>query len=323
MSGDHDDCTAETDSCCESNPVRTHSAADANRQEGCPTPLAWRHVLDAFRSESSPWWVDRGTYRIEGRSWGEGPPLYFLNGMGGTHELFALLVWLLKDSHRCIVYDYPGTEIPVSRLSRISLADLGADLFAIADRFGDRDFDICATSFGSLVALSAMESQPDRIHRAVIQGGFAHRSLSMMERRLIGLCRAFPGTLRQVPGREFIAQQNHRPWFPPFDRSRWQFFLEDTGKVRVRSICHRAALIRDADLRPLLARIECPVLLIHSEGDGLVSRQCHEVLKQNLSGAKSEWMANTGHIPQLTHPHRFAKLVTSFLSETAALIRAE
>src|SRR5262249_47884803 len=120
-----EDCTVEPASCCESDPARIESGDETNRQEGCPAPLAWRQVLDAFRTESTSWSVDRGEYRIEGRAWGEGAPLYFLNGMGGTHELFALLVWLLKDSYRCVVYDYPGTETPVGRLSHISLGDLG------------------------------------------------------------------------------------------------------------------------------------------------------------------------------------------------------
>jgi pimeloyl-ACP methyl ester carboxylesterase len=285
--------------------------------DGCPTPLAWQEVLRIFREESQPWEVDRGAYRVRGRAWGNGPPLYFLNGMGGTHELYCLVAYLLRESFRCVFYDYPGTDGERAPLSRISLADLAEDLFAVADHHGEKRFSVHATSFGGLVALQALASRPERIERAVLQGCFARRELSWAERALIQLCRFIPIRLRQTPLRTVIQQQNHRPWFPPHDPSRFQFLLENTGGVPLAALVHRARLIRDSDLRPLLPQVSQSVLLITGEGEGLVSSRCRDELQAGLPHATPEMMHSAGHLPYLTHPHRLAKLIRPFLLEGA------
>lgn len=281
-----------------------------SKGEGCPTPLAWQEVVQAFRNESEVWRIERGDRFVDGRSWGSGPPLYFLNGMGGTSELFALFGYLLREEFRCVFFD---TVPPRARDSETVLRELAADVSVIADQLGDRRVSLFATSFGGLVALQALATEPDRFDRAVLQGAFARRQLSLAERALLQVARLLSRPLRELPWRERIQEQNHRTWFPPFDQGRWQFFLENTGEVSVDVLVRRAAVIRDVDLRPLLPRIAQPILLIRGEGEGLVSTQSHDELRNGLPNVQEEVMHTTGHLPYLTHPHRLAKLVKPFL----------
>ena len=102
--------------------------------EGCPAPLEWQEVVRDFYAQADAWFLDRPGYRIGGRMWGQGPPLYFVNGIGGTLDLFALLVYLLHDDFRCVLYDYPATPPAPSELP---LDQFVGDLMAIADRCGD------------------------------------------------------------------------------------------------------------------------------------------------------------------------------------------
>lgn len=279
--------------------------------DGCPTPLAWKQVLDAFHHDSTPWEIKRDGETLRGRSWGNGPPLYLICGMGGTSDSFCLLNYLLRDLFRCITYDHPGTRQPAVRT--VTLDSLKEDLLAIADHQGDREFSLFATSFGSLITLSAMRAAPTRINRAVVQGGFAHRKLSLAERAIALLGRMLPGRLKSLPGAKQIHEQNHRRWFPPLDPTRWQFFLDDAGSVPLRTLGQRGAIIRDTDLQPELPAIQQPVLLIQCEGDGLVSRDCHDTLARGLPHSQSAWMHSAGHLPHLTSPHRLAKFVRDFL----------
>ncbi len=286
---------------------------------GCPPPLAWQDVLREFIGAADAWYLDRPQYRLSGRTWGQGPPLYFLNGMGGSHELFCLLAYLLHHDYRCVLFDYPGTHRDDgASLAQVTLTDLEDDLLAIADQLGDDRLNLFATSFGCLVALGVMLRRPERIERAILQGGFAHLQLSAAERVLLRVFRWHPGRMWQVPLRRLIQQANHRPWFPPFDQTRWQFFSENSGGVPVRAVAHRAAIIRNADLRPRLPEVAPPVLVIRSEGEAVVAESSHDDLARGLPGARVEFMPATGHIPYLTHPHRLAKLIREFApSETA------
>ncbi|MBS0264070.1 MAG: alpha/beta fold hydrolase, partial [Planctomycetes bacterium] len=240
---------------------------------------------------------------------GSGPALYFLNGFVGSQELFALLAWLLRDQFRCVVFDYPPS---VSR--GWTLADAVADLLAIADQAGDAEFHLFGHSFGSMVALQALAEHPQRIRRAVLQGAFAHYDWSTSERLLLSAGRLLPGRVKLLPGRVFIQRQNQGRWFPPFDLTRLQFYLENTGNSTIRQLALRASLARSCDLRPRLPEIRQPVLLLRSEGDGHVLTGCSETLAAGLPHVTVDTMNDTGQIPFLTHPHRLAKLIRPFLA---------
>jgi 3-oxoadipate enol-lactonase len=282
---------------------------DATAEATCPPPLAWSEVLADFHKQADAWYLDRPNYRLSGRTLGAGPALYLLNGFSGTHELYSLFVWLLRDRYRCVLFDYPAP----ARGTKITLDDMADDLVAIADTCGDRKCHLYATSFGGLVAIAAMGRHPARFDRSIIQAGFAHRSLSRFERLSIDVCRRLPGRLRHFPGRGAVQRQNHRLWFPPFDGTRWQFFSDNTGSVPLADLARRAAIMRDCDLRPLLPAIEQPLLLLRGEGNGQVLDACNQVLADSLPHATVESMNDTGQIPFLTHPHRLAKVVHAFL----------
>ncbi len=288
----------------------TDSAAfgPAAGEGGCPPPLEWQDVLREFHSQANAWYLDRRNYCISGRTLGSGPPLYLLNGFTGTHELYALLVWLLRDQYRCVLFDYamPATRGPVT------LGDLADDLVAVGDAAGDASWTVFAPSFGGLVALEAMRRHPGRVNGAILQAAFAHRSLSQFERFLIRVCALHPGKLRHLPLRTFIQRQSHRRWFPPFDRTRWQFLADNTGAVPLADLARRAAMIRDGDLRPVLKEIKQPVLLVRAEGDGQVLEDCGHVLSAGLPRVKVEFLNDTGQYTYLTHPHRLAKLIRTF-----------
>jgi pimeloyl-ACP methyl ester carboxylesterase len=276
----------------------------------CPPPLEWQDVLREFHRQADAWYLDRKDFRISGRTMGSGRPLYLLNGFSGTHELYALLVWLLRDRYRCVLFDY---ATPASR-GGATLSDLADDVLAVADAAGDRQFDIFGPLFGGLVAMEAMRHDPDRIGRGILQGAFAHRRLSRVERFLIRLCAWHPGKLRHLPLRGILQTQSHRRWFPPFDRTRWQFLFDNTGSVPLAAMARRAVLVCDCDLRPVLNKITQPVLLVRTEGEGKILEECCSVLSSGLPNAKVEWMNDTGHFPYLTHPHRLAKLIDGFLT---------
>jgi pimeloyl-ACP methyl ester carboxylesterase len=278
-------------------------------ETACPPPLEWQDVLREFHRQADTWYLDRPQYRISGRTVGCGPPLYLLNGFAGTHELYALLVWLLRDQFRCVLFDYP---IPRHGLG--TLDGLADDVVAVADVCGDESCSLFASSFGGLVALTALDRHPQRIERAVLQAAFAHRDLSGMERVLLQIGRWLPARLRHVPARAAIQRQNQLRWFPPFDTTRWQFYLENSGATPVSELARRGKIIRDCDLRPQLRRIEQPVLVVCSEGDGQILAGCGDGLAAGLPRGTLESLNDTGPISFLTHPHRLAKIIRPFLS---------
>ncbi len=192
---------------------------------------------------------------------------------------------------------------------------LAADLFAAADQQGDTTFSVFATSFGSAVALAALDAGHGRIDRAILQAGFAHRKLSVFERLLCGLGKTVPGRLARLPFLETIQRANHQRYFPPFDASRLGFFIENAGRTPIRDAAERAALVGTIDFRPRLAEIRQPVLVVRSEHEGQVQTACSDELERGLPHSSTEWLHTTGPLAHLAHPHRLAKLVRGFLTD--------
>lgn len=300
-----------------SDPVSSPPTAAAEAG-GCPPPLEWQEVLREFHAQADVWYLDRPQYRLQGRILGQGRPLYLLNGFGGTHELYALLVWLLRDEFRCVLWDYPGTAAKTKVNPSVRVVDLADDLAAIAGTCGDATINVYAPSFGSLVALQALAKHSGLVRRAILQGGFAHRQFSRFERWIARSSRFFPGSMKHFPGSRAVREHNHRRWFPPFDATRWQFLEDNAGRLPVPALAWQAALIRDTDLRPLLPQITQPVLLVETEGEGAATQTCQRDLVAALPHASTETLLGTGQYPYLTHPHRLAKIIRPFLTAETA-----
>lgn len=280
----------------------------------CPAPLSWRQVLEVFRRQADAWELRRSDLVLLGRTWGTGPPLYLLPGLGGTHELYALLIYLLRDNFRCVTFHDDDDGGGANAARPPAADDFARDLFAVAEKHHDRRFRLFAPAFGSARALTAMLAEPERIEAAVLQSGFAHRELSIAERLLIRLGGRVRRTLADLPFWKTVQTQNHKPWFPPFDHSRWHFFLENTGQVPVSRLARRAAVLRDFDVRQRLQEIAQPVLLVRTEGDGRIAARCQDLLETRLPNARVESLTSCGQLPFLTHPHRLAKLMRTFLA---------
>ncbi|MEO1995595.1 MAG: hypothetical protein ABGZ17_10010, partial [Planctomycetaceae bacterium] len=168
---------------------------------------------------------------------------------------------------------------------------------------------------GAVPTLTAALAEPHRLRRVILPGGFSNRRLSRSERMLVRAARWVPQWVQFQTIRNRIHQQNHRHWFPPYDRTRWEFFVGNALQASVQSLALRATALRDFDVRAELPEIVSPVLLIRTEGDGANREQDHDELERHLSQFRTENFHTCGLLPFLTHPHRLTKCISDFLLE--------
>jgi pimeloyl-ACP methyl ester carboxylesterase len=275
--------------------------------DACPPPLMWQDVRREFLSQSASQTMESTAGPVAVRSWGAGPPLYLLPAFASPAELYGLLIWLLRDEFHCVTVE------PAEGNRPLSMADYADLVFAVADQRGDQKFTLFGANFGAAWALAAAERRPERIARLILLGGFAYRRLSLFEKGLAWYCRRSRRKLASLPGRALLQTENHRRWFPPFDATRWQYYLDASGAMPLRELARRAQAIRQFDLRTRLAEISVPTLLVRTEGDGRLSTACQEELQRGLPQATTEFLHTTGQLAYLTHPHRMAKLMRAFV----------
>jgi len=279
--------------------------------EGCPPPLRCRHIAEALESTASAWQIDDSPLGTRGWCWGSGPPLYFLNPLGGSARLFALTAWLLRDEFRCMLVDWQ----PPRQGVRVDLSLFAADLQALAASAGDTRISVYAGSLGAAVALRTAATTPSLIDRLIVQGVARRQKLSLAERLLAFGAQRSPRTVRQLPFSAKVLRMNHARWFPPLDPDRWQWFLDVTGEFPAALLATQALALHRADLSVDLPRVQCPVLVLDTEGAGPKARVEQAALRDHLQHGHAASLHTTGLYPYLTHPHRLVKLIRQFMAD--------
>ena len=294
--------------------IATLSSTPATQAEpACAKRLALGECLAQFRREAQPGVVDTGRYRCRYVSWGRGPTLVLIPGMASEALSFVMLMARLQAQFRCVSFDLPDGVGDGAHLMTYRHADLTSDLLALLDHLRIRDCALLGFSFGSTIALSALQRQPGRFSRAILQGGFAHRPLARAEVLLASCGRFWPGRLAQVPLVRRILYRNHHEPFLACEPAVWDFFLERHLRVPLRAFASRVLMVHRADLRPILPAIGQPVLLVCGDRDPLVDKTCEAELKQGLRLAARAEIEQCGHQPHLTHPEVLAEVVRQFL----------
>ena len=295
--------------------------AVAERGEGCPTPLDWREVLTAFRTERDEFVLNTSWGDVQLWEFGDGPPLVFLGGASGDADLFALTVWLLREERRCLLVTLPDLPKEIRSSEWLpGAAELVEHVVAARHR---GEYPIFATGTGSSLALQAALNSPERVSHLILQGCRPDFRLTIRERLLFAVGRRWDVPLARVPTCLAVLESNHRRWFPPFDSSRWEFLLENLSSTPTWRFSQRMTAVGNADLSDRLSEIDCPALIVRSEGEGEQATRSQEALANQLPNARVEWMHSTGQFPHVTHPHRLVKLIREFLGETAAGITAQ
>jgi pimeloyl-ACP methyl ester carboxylesterase len=231
---------------------------------------------------------------------------------------FVVLLARLRSEFRCVSFDLPDGETDGAHLMTYRHEDLVADLFTLLDQLSIRQCFLLGSSFGSTIALAALHGQPSRFSRAILQGGFARRSLARAEVLAASFARFLPGRLGHLPLVTRILEHNQRAPFLARAPEVWEFFVEQSLRVPLRAFAARALLIHRLDLRPILPAIAQPVLMVCGDRDPLVSKACEAELMQGLPRVARAEIEQCGHVPQFTHPEVLAEVVRQFLLPTCA-----
>jgi pimeloyl-ACP methyl ester carboxylesterase len=277
-------------------------------------PIDFAEAKARFEAEARHGVCDTGRYRQPYFSWGEGPPLLFVHGLGDSSHSFLMPMARLSLHFRCIAYELPSGHRDRARLRRYTHDDLVADIWALLDHLGLRQSYILGSSLGATIVLKALHTRPERLPRAILQGGLAYRPLRRAERLLAYWGRFLPGSMASLPGREKVLLKTAGTGFKEMYPDIWNHFLECSGRARLSAFAGQAYMLHGLDLRPLLPAIRQPVLLVCGDQDRVVPRVHAEMLLEGLPNAGRVVIEGCGHVPSYTHPHIYAEVIRQFLT---------
>jgi pimeloyl-ACP methyl ester carboxylesterase len=276
----------------------------------CPAPADFRAEAAAYdrAAEVGVWSGPR--YRMTYRVLGQGPPLILSPGIASTYRGYALTLNLLAARFRTIVYDYPGENRGDGAvLRRITHDHLVDDVFGLIDHLNLGRVFLVGLSFGSTVTLRTLARDPRRFPKAVVQGAFARRTFTPVERAALWLGRRMPGVTSRLPLRRAVLTYNCRQHFPDILNDRWAFYLEQNGLTPIAPLAHRLDLVSRLDLLADLVRIPTEVLVLQGNEDRIVGRRHFDEVCAGLPNARGVVMPLVGHQPHFTHAEGLAQAI--------------
>lgn len=280
------------------------------------SPLDMAEVLARFQSESSVQEFLGPRFRSRYFVWGKGPWLVLGHGLSDSLDSFLPLAAHLSERFTCLGWDLPATRGDgVNRLPWIRHHHLADHLVALLKSLQVNKAHLMGCSFGSTVALDALYRYPARFDRAILQGGFAYRPLSGVQRWLVRFARyARRPVMGQMPKYEEFLRRGCGEGFENRNPSFWGHMVRSAGSTPVKAVCHQALWLDGVDFRPRLPDIRHPVLLVHGNRDRLVGPACRETLKHGLPNHQEVVLKDCGHVPCYTDTEALAAVLAQFLN---------
>jgi pimeloyl-ACP methyl ester carboxylesterase len=224
-------------------------------------------------------------YSVEGDD--DLPPLVWVPGWVSHLELDGQardgfgLTEILR-SVRFISFDKRGTGLSQRDVEDFSLEAHIKDVRAVVDDLGLDAFALAGWSEGGPLALGFAARHPDRVSKLTIVGSFANGSEVCGGREmgdaLQAAVKAEWGIGSQFLADMFVAEDS---FVSPRDFASYQRLaanpVQADGALRS---------VRALDVRPLLAQIEAPTLVIHTRDDRIISMKLGQEIAAGIRGAR-------------------------------------
>jgi pimeloyl-ACP methyl ester carboxylesterase len=246
------------------------------------------------------------------------PVVIMIHGFGSSLQTWEPWALALEPTYRVIRFDLPG--------SGLSAPDPKGDytdtrtitvLLALMDRLGVAKASLIGNSIGGRIAWTFAALHPDRVDKLVLisPDGFASPGFDYGHAAKVP---AVLGVMRYVLPKSLLRDNLKLAYGDPAaltDRTVTRYhdlMLAPGGRQALLSRMKETVLV---DPRPLLKRIQAPVLLVWGERDGMIPFGNAKDYLQYLPHARLIALPALGHVPQEEAPTQSLPPVLDFLNE--------
>jgi proline iminopeptidase len=265
---------------------------------------------------------------------GSGPPLlchpggpgwssrYFGDDVGGLGERLELL---LLDPRGTGGSDRPRDA------SAYQTRDYVDDLEALREHLGLETASLLGHSHGGVVAMAYAAAHPERVDRLVLASTLPRFAREQEAALVAGMERRAGeswyedarAALEEEQGGAFSSDEELAAVVRrelPFYFARWgdaerSYVDGNLGEVPNGDALRlfNAEIFETFDLRPELARVDAPTLVITGEDDFICGPVCAAEIAEGIAGAETALLPDTGHFVFVESPERFREAVWRFL----------
>lgn len=260
---------------------------------------------------SSPDFVDHVDFDVAWRECGDGPPVVFLHGLGGTRSAWGAQLRPLQDRFRCIAWDMPGYGD--SRLIEpLTFERIAQSLISLLDHLDLPQVDLVGLSFGGMHALHTALGFPDRVRRMVLADTSPAFGMDGTKATDWIASRLGPLDAGRTLGDAAPVIVDAITAEPLAGRVRWET-IGAFSEISPEGFRAAVMCLPTNDIRSQLAEIEIPCCVIVGELDEETPVSYAQVLADGLPNAHFHVLDGIGHLSPAEDPKRFNELVSHFL----------
>jgi pimeloyl-[acyl-carrier protein] methyl ester esterase len=254
--------------------------------------------------------------RIEGRlhteTYGEGPSVVWVHGWGmhaGVWRDFALS---LARAFQVVLVDLPGHGRS-GMIPDFSLPGVVRSLFAVAPPKAHW----LGWSLGAEISLAFASMHPDRVSSLAMMAGSARfvrgadwvggMETGVMDRFAAGMMEDYHATLMKFLSLQTWGLDDARAVLKALRARVGE--CEEPDKEALRA---GLEILRHADLRPQLASLRVPLLMLLGGRDRLAPPAVGVAMRELAPDAELHVLDRAAHVPFLTHPGRCADILSDF-----------
>jgi 3-oxoadipate enol-lactonase/4-carboxymuconolactone decarboxylase len=235
------------------------------------------------------------------------PPLLLMNSIGTDMASWDRCLPFLLPHFRIIRMDARGHGASDVPQGEYSLDLLAGDAVAVLDAAGVESAMICGVSLGGMIGITLALAAPHRVKALVAACTSPRMDRSAWEARIASVRSGGTEAIAEAAlGRFFSAEfaASHKEVIDGFRAGLCS--MSDAGYAGC------GAAIRDMDLRPHLASINVPTLVIAGERDVSTPFRDHgRLIAEGIAGARVA-MLDAPHLPQVETPSAFAAALLAF-----------
>ena len=250
--------------------------------------------------------------RIAYSAAGSGPPLVMLHGAPADSRTWQWMVPDLSHDHTVVAWDAPGFGKTSDIDDSWRAAQFADALAAFVAALGIERPHLVGHSFGTMIALSLFQRYPAVPASLVLVGGYAGWAGSLPPDELARRLEMFVGMAELGDAFDPKSYPGLFSKLIPADRDA---ALATMMRENIRPTTIRAAGSTGAetDLRPMLATVDVPTLILHGEADARSPLANAEALHAAIPTSQLVVLPKLGHACVVEDPDACAAAIRRFV----------
>jgi pimeloyl-ACP methyl ester carboxylesterase len=174
-------------------------------------------------------------------------------------------------------------------------------------------FALLGLSMGGYIALTMVRQAPARVHKlALLDTSARPETPEQSERRKPQIALAQGGHFAEVPPLQFPVFVHRNRQHDEALRARVRSMAEETGAEAF--LRQQKAIMTRPDMRPLLASIACPTLVLVGDGDELTPPPLSEEIAAGIAGSRLVVIADCGHLSTMERPEAVNRALVEWMT---------